>query len=707
MIEDAHEPLINCSAFITCNNCAGPSACSWTFVKQMCRDLSNYSGDDGPIKYSRWMCPEFTPTLVKVGTREYRRYSVMVTVSHGPASVKAHLRNSTIVCDVNGVIRNGAMSEDGAIECDPDPYTVGPPTTSYDRVNALHVARFDVFVDGVPLNLDDPAAHYVSAYEYPCDDQRCVVGVWDADDGPAGRKYHHYCRWCARNFGCAVREQQSKCVAWEADTGNGSAIDLTGGRVLVRSPAAAVESFRPNMAMAMADTVVTVTVRGHSVLADGRAVAVTVVGRPCVLAAAPADGGGPAGRPRPAEDGDDQLTCVVSAAKSTARAKRDVDDDSGPVEVTYSSAGTDYVLRSDAERSPFRFVWPDIRSVRPTCGSAAGGTVLTLLGDRLDVLADNSTLRVNTGGTDCRIVEHGPERIVCVTGAAPNPGAVPVWVDFGNGFATGVSQMMFEFAAAPFIAEDQTLTSIASGGIGLLIRGEFACVERPTINVAYRETDAYESCWQPADSQSTWLACHTPPVDLGPGPVRYPVDVPFWLHVRSGEFEHKLPKSRFRVYADPVFAGFHVTDRTVIVSDTRGDVGYRAADLTITALNGTVPCTVASADGGRIECVLPDAPPAGVEFELTVAVGRNLVRTVGRKGTAGAQSAAAGTADHAVHRLRIAIVLSGLSVVSVFVALVFGLLFCYRIMLANSKQQTEKRYLEELRNIAAAADKPF
>lgn len=709
VIENSQKPSVNCSALITCTSCAKSTACGWTFVKQKCisNDSDYYGKDDILLKHSRWMCPEFTPALVNVGTRENRRYSVIVTVSHGPASVKAHLRNSAIVCHVDGATRNGSMTTDDAIECDPDP--VGRPTAFYSQANALHVVRFDVFVNGVLLNLNDPESHYVSAYEYPCDDQRCIVSVWNANDGLDGRAYHHYCQWCARNRGCVVHEQQSKCVAWKAGTDNGFAIDLTGGRVLVQNAAACIKSFWPDLAVAMTETVVTVTVRGHSVLADGHAVTVTVVGRPCVLVAASAEDNR-RGKARSTEDGDDELTCIVSAAQLASRPNGANYDDSGPVEVTYSSADTSYVLRSDAERSTFRFIWPDVKSVRPTCGPMAGSTTITMLGERLNVIASNRAVHVNIGHTDCPIVEHGPERIVCVTSGSSEPGVVSVWLDFGSKFAAGVPQSRFEYAATPHIDEDQDLASIAAGGTELLIRGEFKCVGQLTMNAEHRALTVLASC-RTRDNDSTAILCTTPRVHLGPGPVRYPVDVPFWLQVNFGESVHKLPEYRYRLYPDPVFTGFDVTGRTVIIRDAYMGIGYRATDLIITALNGTVPCAVVSMDDGRIKCVLPDAPPEDVALNLTVAVGKHLVRTVGWKEAAGAQSAAAhaGTADAAGHRLRIAVVLSGISVVSVLVALAFGLLFCYRIMLANSKQQTEKRYLEELRNIAAAADnrKPF
>lgn len=716
----------NCSTIAKCDECAKSPACAWTFARQRCADTDGRGEDDGggggPIVRSQWACPEFTPALVDVETGDgRRRYAVIVTVSRGSTAVMAHLRNSAIACTVDGAVRTGAMTADGAIECEPDRRAAerSPAAYYYGRTNALHVVRFDVFVGGVPLVFDDPVLHYVSAYEYPCDDQRCVVGTWDEGDGPARR--HHYCRWCARNRGCAVQVQQSKCAAWPAGGGGGdngsAAIDLTGGRVPVRTEAARVLSFRPEYAVATADAVVTVTVRGHSVLADGRAVAVTVVGRPCVLAAG--DGPGPAedDGPWPTDDdgdGEAVLECVVAAAKPSEWREDRVY--AGPLEVTYSSAGTEYVLRSAAT---FRFVWPEIKSLVPKCGPAGGPTALTVLGERLDVTAGNGSLRVTAGGADCPVVEHGPERIVCVTDGAAAPGVVPVWVDFGNGLATGVSRLSFEYAATPYADDDQELAAIASGGTAMVIRGEFACVHRATMAAVVDDAIVYESCRVPDAAAGAAAAdrvtCRTPRVH--PGPDGRPVDVPFWLHVQVGGVEHKLPGSRYRAYPDPEFAGYDVTGRTVIVRDARMGLGYGAADLNVTARhNGTaVPCAVVSADGGRIECVLPYAPAAdAAELGLTVAVGSHRARPVGRWTEAsGAQWAAAGAGAGANrvtgHRLRVAVVLSGVSVVSVFVALVFGLLFCYRIMLANSKRQTEKRYLEELRNITAAADnrKPF
>jgi len=156
-------------------------------------------------------------------------------------------------------------------------------------------------------------------------------------------------------------------------------------------------------------------VNNYVTLADGKGeVKVTVAGRDCV-------------RPTMVDLRNNRITCLLTAASHDYMGP--LVEEQGPVVITYQASS----LTVESTQT-FRFVYPEITEIGPSCGPLTGGTLLTVRGRHLDAGSIVTiAVAVNDGVTPpvpCEVVARHSDRILCLTGPSNRPATGTVSVVF-------------------------------------------------------------------------------------------------------------------------------------------------------------------------------------------------------------------------------------------------------------------------------------
>lgn len=646
---------IRCGNHKTCTQCVEKSNCKWLFDGQNCIDEQSVYSENLVID-SMLSCPQFSAVLNKEKTNE-SFFSIIITVSNHSESVKTYLSTSNISCNAENTTYHALFSNNNTIKC----YSKieVPNTDPASTINPLNIFYFTVNTNGVRLHFDHEINHYVTINSLSCaSPSRCVTSYWNDES----RKY--YCKWCLDNGICQITKQQGKCDVRAIK--DNLVITEPMPSIKIKGSNVGIEKFEPASAYWFDEIEMSISVTNHLFLHEHRNIIVSVAGRNCT---------------NPGMVHNDVIKCTVSAGHVP-------NEDDGPIVVVYMSSTASYKLTS---KKNFKFANRIMRSVKPTCGPLEGGTKIDMIGT---FLIDAKNIQVKIGETVCEIVESDSSHISCLTGKsdeAAEKSFVFVFKKKSGSRFNRISTFTFEYTNSPVIKKQQNITGIASGGTKIQILGDFACVENPEINVNYQTSNTFEQCKL---FDKTKILCPTPKFERKPDQI-FPLTIPLRLYMDfAGRAQKFSEEKSYYVYPDPIFTNFEVNGTTSIrINGMFLRIGYRPEELTIQDRNSTETCSVLFVDDSYIICKVPPTLTVDSIEEFVITVGEFL-RTVVVKKLNPINS----------RQFQIATVLSGISIISVFVALVFGLLFCYKIILTNSKQQTEKRYMEELRNITAGME---
>lgn len=437
------------------------------------------------------------------------------------------------------------------------------------------------------------------------------------------------------------------------------------------------------------------TITVNSRVTDGERLRVSVAGREC------AD---PVVVPHVTHDTNDDHTvinCTVPVGEIATK--------TGPVIVEYVSSNRTFGSTRD-----FRFVLPDVRNLSPCAGPIKGGTLLNISGVFFD-LAKSVRVTIDPH-MECTIVRRENHSVSCRIPKFPmlvkRNSNIPcrVQLTFDDGAYETIAYHPFEYVTEPTIQEQkmQHFEGIISGGNRLSVKGtgfkNFYLsqtnkneLKNPKVYVEFDDKRYYGNCTVINDKD---MDCLTPDVMemwLGENsslntimPLGF--EMPFF-----GETLYKsLHSTNYRVHPNPVYDNFEANDTAVIINGAFLFTGYRAGDLTVHLPNSSeVACDVTTVNNRFIICDHPRSRSVVNAHKLLVSVGGTFNNTV-----VSLYSPKISYDDPDIHSA----VISSFTMIVVFVILILGLLFIVKTILSNSQQQTEKRFIEELRNITAGFD---
>lgn len=647
-----------------------PMTTTTTTAKATISMNSTADGDDSLMIFDVGSCPVFS---VNYTARKRSETSLLhlirLNVTQDPTGLVQTLFNrSQITCRLNERVFNGSMDGDGRILCTTTEEAEasredGTHPDTANRTSSINY--FSVAVNGVPLEFDNSDQHYLfedynSCHAKQQSNSECVNCFWDDD------RYRYYCRWCPWNNICTGLNQNCDVRL----LGNFSYTDAVAD-IPVRCPDAKIEYIKPEYGPWTGGTHMQIAVRNHKILSEKKLIKVTVGGSRCLL---------------PTANKDDVITCAISPTNASRQ-------DEGPVEVTYVSDTDDdslpsFTLRSDEK---FSFVDPEITSLRPTCGPMTGGTQLTVTGNFLN--AGNELLVYVRKNISCAVTSRGQNEVTCVTGASDKPVKANVELKF-DGYLTKKFPF-FEYTGDPAVDDGQSFRGIASGGTRVPVRGRYlSCIENPLMFVSYNGIRYTGGC---KVRNETYMECKAPKINRPPPRAVAGLPFGFQADFSKNILLLQLPSNdtRYQLHPDPVFTDYETSSvdssgRTVVVvNGLRLNQGYHlAGDLSVRLQNATgVPCNVTSVEPARIVCRAPAVPIAAADWLIIVTLGNNMIYEVKRKPIV------------PVSRMRLTVFFSGITIISLIITIVVAVVYCLKIAMMSSTQQTEMQSLcEHLNN---------
>ncbi|XP_032810026.2 plexin-B1-like isoform X1 [Petromyzon marinus] len=138
--------------------------------------------------------------------------------------------------------------------------------------------------------------------------------------------------------------------------------------------------------------------------------------------------------------------------------------DLGPVDVGVTVKGKEAASLPQA----FTYTDPQLSEMSPAWGPVSGGTRVTIHGQHLDT---GHEVDVFLGTAPCRLERWQGGQLVCVTGAALDPGRVTVRVEFGPRAERTLLEP-FQYWPDPVVVSLSPLESFYSGGRNITVLGE-------------------------------------------------------------------------------------------------------------------------------------------------------------------------------------------------------------------------------------------
>ncbi|XP_026806567.1 plexin-A3-like [Rhopalosiphum maidis] len=690
---------VDCVARNTCVDCAAAApACSWSLVRQSCnttaateKQLIEDPGDDGhhhpptqPVR-DAGSCPRFKVNYQKQTTLDTTNRTVNVKVSNDPTGTfRTLLERGEVLCHLNEMKYPGQVESGGRqITCESD------YSESVNSSLSSSMVYFAVSVNGVALAFDDKREHYLD-FTVPrnacvTDNQlgpsdECKVCLWDDD------VYRYYCQWCPKSNPCTGSYQQCD-VRRLADPGRVTPVK----DVLVRCPEVRIESIEPLYGSWAGGTTIRIAIGNHRTLSENKVTVIKVADSRCLLPTVSMDG--------------KTVTCTIPPTNSSTL-------NQGPVEVTYRSEVNkllpSFTLRSNQS---FYFVEPVITNVWPSCGPVTGGTRVTIRGRFLD--AGNTVRVYMRDNITCAVQAHSQNEVTCLTGASDGPSSSAIRIEFDHYLSKYVYEPPFVYTSTPTMDVGQSFRGISSGGTQLSVHGQnLVCIRNALVHVLYNGIQYTGGC---DVKNNTYMECTAPTINR-PAPHQVTaLQFGFQADYNDTIVKILLPTGTpdYTLYPDPVFTDFETNGRTVTVYGINIDQGYdHDADLSVLFHRTGVPCNVTSVQPDRIVCRPPkrlsfndhggrsdegqaddysedddddELPAALVNDEIIVTVG-NLVYEVKRK-------------PQTIRRnfpVRInTIIFGGIALVSLIITIVAAIVYCMKIAMTISNQQTEMRSLCE------------
>ncbi|CAI6359046.1 unnamed protein product [Macrosiphum euphorbiae] len=613
---------INCSDLKSCRNCAKNPSCLWSLERQAC--FADYGLPLSLAVREETDCPSVT-VASSVAYVTHLPYVYILNVTNDVTGFLEYLDQTRVWCVMLDVTRPAGVYGD-TIRCTP----VNQNDLGFEHQTLMTYHCYVIFGDGdTILRLDDATDSYITVYDEHDQGYRpdvsCVTCLWDVG------QFVYYYKWCpSRNLATG----RYRFYVGYSDT-DPKAVMPAEDRLTAMVPASSgcndvrIQSVEPLSGLWTGGQQITVKVNNYATLADGKGeVKVTVAGRDCV-------------RPTMVDLRKSKITCLLTTASHDYMGP--LAEEQGPVVITYQASS----LTVESEQT-FRFVYPEITEIGPSCGPLTGGTLLTVRGRHLDA-GSLVTIAVAVGDgltppVPCEVVARHSDRILCLTGPSNRPATCTVSVVFDktlrvqNGTTGG--PLVFTYAAEPVLAAGQQLEGIASGGIAVPVRGTgFACVSEAKMYVdrgGVRRVAAGH-CHPVND---TYMVCGTPKLD-GPRAGALPERLRFGFHVLHayGHVSDMPPPpdtDGYVAHADPAIEDFVVlpTGRSMLINGPDLGHGYQAAEVMVVQFskNLTVTaCNVTAVTPRHIVCE-SDSPDGlnGVPV-IVVTIGDQLAYTVNRR----------------------------------------------------------------------------
>uniref|UniRef100_A0A2H8TZ48 Plexin-A3 n=1 Tax=Melanaphis sacchari TaxID=742174 RepID=A0A2H8TZ48_9HEMI len=691
---------VDCVARDTCTECtAAAPACSWSLVRQSCNDtaatekqlIEDWGDDDRhhpPTKpvLDAGSCPRFKVNYQKQTTLDTTNRTVNVKVSNDPTGkFRVLLERGDVFCHLNEIKYPGKVESGGRqITCESD-YS--------ESVNSSlsSIVYFATSVNNVTLAFDDKREHYLD-FTVPRNacvtenqlgpSDECKVCLWD------DHVYRYYCQWCPKSNPCTGSYQQCD-VRRLADPSRTTPVK----DVLVQCPEVRIESIEPRYGSWAGGTTLRIVINNHRTLSENKVTVVKVANSRCLLPTVSMDG--------------TAVMCTIPPTNSSVL-------NQGPVEVTYRSEVNKllptFTLRSNQS---FYFVEPVITSVWPSCSPVTGGARITIRGRFLD--AGNTVRVYMRDNITCAVQAHSQNEVTCMTGASDGPSSSAIRVEFDHYLSKYVYDPPFLYTSAPTVDGGQSFRGISSGGTQLSVHGkDLACIHNPLVHVSYNNIQYTGGC---TVKNNTYMVCTAPTINR-PAPNQVTaLQFGFQADFNNTIVKIQLPTAMpdYTLYPDPVFTDFETNGRTVTVYGFNIDQGYdQDVDLSVLFHKTGVPCNVTSVQPDHIVCRPPkqlsfedrggrsddrrvnsygedddddddELPAALVNDEIIVTVG-NLVYEIKRKPQIRQRS----------FPLRInTIIFGGIALVSLIITIVAAIVYCMKIAMTISNQQTEMRSLCE------------
>lgn len=370
--------------------------CSWQLDRQTCAETAD-PHDPGSVT-RLWVnvvadCPAYTIDhhAVRNGNGGDQLYYAIDVTNDLQGFVEYVNHTAAVMCTVGDTTVSGRVIDGQRIACDPVP--VQRPSVTHCLVT---------FGDTV-LRLERKLDYYYVYFGSLLDNQskECASCQWYEPDESA-----YYWKMCTFGDGSKLEYLDAR-----------GATDLA-ARQLVGKPVTVggrdgqcrgvgVQYVVPASGPWTGGTPVKITVNAHGTMMAGQTipVRVTVAGHDCV---------------EPVTIDYRTIACTV-----VKRHGSDNDETAGLVRVTYQTSQRTYVFESDP--AAFRFAYPEVTDVTPACGPLEGGVLLEVRGRLLDT---GRAVRVFAADGECEVIARRSDRILCRTGAASEPYAGPVRVEF-------------------------------------------------------------------------------------------------------------------------------------------------------------------------------------------------------------------------------------------------------------------------------------
>lgn len=592
-------------------------------------------------------CPTFIVTWINDSTNS--NYSINIKIKK--TTLKNYLKMYIQACEIDNIRYKVQMINDEFI-CDLKNIN-NSTALQINKNNTMSIVYFSMVLNNnISLKFNDEQDHYIINNDLSCPNTNCTIGFWKDEH------LRYYCKWCMNIQNCSGIQQRNNCNIWNA-TNNQKIIDVS--NVEIQSPNVTIVSFKPHVSTLTSKTTMNITIRNHNILVENKTMVVTVAGRNCE-------------NPVTVDD-DGMITCTIPKEKNISVVN-------GLIQVVYVST-MNYTLNS---LETFDFVNPAITNISLNCGPISGGTLINMSGEFLNATKDIKV--VFDDGIPCNITnEPESNRIACLTGAIGKPTAVRMKLVV-DGIETEL-KTLFNYVTEPTIGMGQQLAGIQSGGIQLPVLGNFSCIQRtPKMCVDYDGTETYfGDCKVINDTKMICLTPNFKDLDILP---TQPLPVTFQVDFAGKNMSLSPTDTKYLLHPDPTYDNFEVTNNTFTIYGNFSYTSYELDDFIVRLQNSSDTCNVSTVDKINIICHVTSSSLSTENIQkITVEVGQHLNNTVGKSSQ---------TTSNLVS------VLSGFSFVSVFIMLVFGLLFFLKTILNNSENRTNKRYIEELQNITAGIE---
>lgn len=438
-----------------------------------------------------------------------------------------------------------------------------------------------------------------------------------------------------------------------------------------------IESFEPVLAFILNTTFMSLTVKNHSSFIKNHTMVVTVAGYNC-------------GNPKTYKN--DIIICTLKQSGNPNRI-------SGPVIVEYKSLDP-ATLESKTIKSKqqFDFVEPEVKQCNPKCVSTRGATLIHITGKFLNCTKDVKVY-VTIGNKikiPFEIVSKNSTHIGCSTGASVRAATGKLIIAFNNRMLLLIND--FQYIGEPALEREQTFAGIASGGIRLMLLGvDFSCTRNLMMYVDCNETKISSQCRRVENDAKT-IACQTPNLDgrcIGSSVTALPLTIKVDTEDTDNVVLNATDKIDYLVYPDPSYTDFEVNGIMVTVNGKFLYSDYHPDDVVIRLPNSTDDeCTVIAVTKKSIICQTTSPMSSFVSAkDILVVIGNNRVDIVQRRLLPSLETSS-----------QMVSVLCKGSIALVIITLLLGLLVYLRIILMKSKNQSEKRYIQLLKNITAGMD---